>query len=270
MGIVNATPDSFSDGGCYVDPAEALRRCEALVREGADLLDIGAQSSRPGALAVDAQEEWRRLQPLLSELISWSIPLSVDTDKPEIMRQALDQGVDIINDIHALRVPGSLAVVAAHSTCGVCLMHMHGEPQGMQQHPMAISSGLATTQEVALFLKERCWEAQAQSIAPNRLVIDPGVGFGKTVAQNFALLAHQSVLLDLGFPLLVGWSRKSSLGQVTGLAVQDRLVPSIAAAVLAVERGAHMVRVHDVAATVAALSIFRHGTLREANPFDDV
>jgi dihydropteroate synthase len=197
-------------------------------------------------------EEWRRLAPVLTELIRWQVPLSVDTYRAITMRRALDLGVDIINDIWALRQPGALASVQA-SRCGVCVMHMHGEPQTMQREPM---SGDAVKQ-VLNFLRERLQVLQAAGIAEARICLDPGIGFGKTVEQNFALLREQSQLMALGYPLLAAWSRKSSLGAVTGLAVQDRLVPSVAAAVLAVERGARIVRVHDVAATVAALQVWR-------------
>ncbi len=252
MGIVNLTPDSFSDGGRLTTVEAALAHARQLVDEGADILDIGAESSRPGAQPLSDEEEWQRLEPVLHELIRWQVPVSVDTYRSVTMRRALDLGVDIINDIWALRQPGALASVQA-SPCGVCVMHMHGEPQTMQRDPM---SGDAVT-PVLDFLRERLGVMQAAGIADTRICLDPGIGFGKTVEQNFALLREQRQLLALGYPLLAAWSRKSSLGAVTGLDVQDRLVPSVAAAVLAVERGARVVRVHDVAATVAALAVWR-------------
>jgi dihydropteroate synthase len=252
MGIVNLTPDSFSDGGRLTTVEAALAHARHLVDEGADILDIGAESSRPGAQPLSDEEEWRRLEPVLHELVRWQVPVSVDTYRAVTMRRALDLGVDIINDIWALRQPGALASVQA-SHCGVCVMHMHGKPQTMQREPMA-GDAVATVLD---FLRERLEVMQTAGMAQARICLDPGIGFGKTVEQNFALLREQRQLLALGYPLLAGWSRKSSLGAVTGLDVQDRLVPSVAAAVLAVERGARVVRVHDVAATVAALEVWR-------------
>ena len=252
MGIVNLTPDSFSDGGRLTTVEAALAHARHLVDEGADILDIGAESSRPGAQPLSDEEEWRRLEPVLHELVCWQVPVSVDTYRAVTMRRALDLGVDIINDIWALRQPGALASVQA-SHCGVCVMHMHGKPQTMQREPMA-GDAVATVLD---FLRERLEVMQTAGMAQARICLDPGIGFGKTVEQNFALLREQRQLLALGYPLLAGWSRKSSLGAVTGLDVQDRLVPSVAAAVLAVERGARVVRVHDVAATVAALEVWR-------------
>jgi dihydropteroate synthase len=256
MGIVNLTPDSFSDGGRWTTAEAALAHARQLLQEGADILDIGAESSRPGAQPLSDDEEWQRLEPVLHELVRWQVPVSVDTYRAETMRRALDLGVDIINDIWALRQPGALATVQAYP-CGVCVMHMHGEPQTMQREPM---TGDVIAQ-VLNFLRERLHALQAAGVADARICLDPGIGFGKTVEQNFALLREQSQLLDLGYPLLAAWSRKSSLGAVTGLDVQERLVPSVAAAVLAVERGARVVRVHDVAATVAALQVWRSGSL---------
>ncbi|MBK0393599.1 dihydropteroate synthase [Ramlibacter algicola] len=253
MGIVNLTPDSFSDGGRLADVPAALAYCERLLREGADILDLGAESTRPGSPPVPADEELRRLLPVLREAVKLGAPVSVDTSKAEVMREALDAGADIVNDIWALRQPGALDAVAAHPACGVCLMHMHGEPRTMQLAPM---QGDATAQ-VAAFLQERAGAVRARGVAAERIVLDPGVGFGKTPAQNFGLLSAQRGLLELGYPLLVGWSRKSSLGQATGLSAGERLVPSVAAALLAVERGARVVRVHDVKDTVAALQVWR-------------
>jgi len=252
MGIVNVTPDSFSDGGRFVSTRTALEHCEQLIREGADILDIGGESSRPGIAPVTLEEERARVMPVVREAVRFGVPVSVDTYKPEIMREALGLGADIVNDIWALGQPGALEVVAAHANCGVCLMHMHGEPMTMQRSPM---DGDAVPQVLA-FLRERSKALRALGVSVSRIAWDPGIGFGKTVEQNFALLARQRELLHEGYPLLAGWSRKSSLGSVTGAAVHDRLVPSVAAALLAVDRGAAIVRVHDVKETVAALKIW--------------
>ncbi|GAD24849.1 dihydropteroate synthase [Acidovorax sp. MR-S7] len=253
MGIVNATPDSFSDGGQHAGAAAALRHCEQLLEEGADILDIGGESTRPGSPAVPLQEELARVLPVVAGAVRLGVPVSVDTYKPEVMQAALDLGADIVNDIWALRQPGAAEAVARHSACGVCLMHMHRDPQTMQAAPMEGD----VVPQVLSFLELSAQSLQALGVDKARIVLDGGIGFGKTVAQNFALLARQRELLDLGYPLLAGWSRKSSLGAVTGLPVEERLVPSIAAAVLAVERGARIVRVHDVRATVAALAVWR-------------
>lgn len=252
MGIVNVTPDSFSDGGRHASTASALRHCEELLRQGAHILDIGGESTRPGSPAVGLQEELARVVPLVRDAVSLGVPISVDTYKPEVMQAVLDLGADIINDIWALRQPGAAAVVARHPQCGVCLMHMHRDPQTMQAQPMQGD----VVPDVLLFLERSALDLQALGVKKNRIVLDPGIGFGKTVEQNFALLARQSVLAAAGYPLLAGWSRKSSLGAVTGLAVEERMPPSVAAALLAVERGASIVRVHDVRETVAALAVW--------------
>lgn len=252
MGIVNVTPDSFSDGGRYAGAKNAIAHCEQLLAQGADILDIGGESSRPGSPPLPLEEELARLLPVLREAVLLGVPVSVDTYKPEVMRQALDLGVDIINDIWALRQPDARSTVAAHPNCGICLMHMHGQPQTMQRSPM---QGDAVPQ-VHDFLAAQTQALLDRGVDPSRIVWDPGIGFGKTVEQNFALLARQAQLLQGGYPLLAGWSRKSSLGTVTGLAVNDRMVPSVAAALLAVERGASIVRVHDVRETCAALAIW--------------
>ena len=263
MGILNLTPDSFSDGGQYLRPEAALRQAERLLAEGADVLDLGAESTRPGATPLPLAEELQRLLPLLRELLRWQVPLSIDTYKPEVMQACLDAGADIINDVWALRHPAlhgpsAEAVLAQHPNCGVCLMHMHREPQTMQSAPM---SGDVLPQ-VRDFLAQRAQALQLLGVERARIVLDPGIGFGKTVAQNFALLARQSELLALGYPLLLGWSRKSSLGAVTGCTqAAERLHVSVAAALLAVERGASIVRVHDVAPTVQALKVWQ--ALRE-------
>lgn len=252
MGIVNVTPDSFSDGGRLAAPGAALAHCEALLREGADLLDIGGESTRPGARQPDAQEELARVLPVLRHAVTLGVPVSVDTSAPEVMRAALDLGVDIINDVRSLARPGALAVVAAHPACGVCLMHMQGEPGVMQQAPHYDDVVL----EVAAWLRHRLAEVRAAGVAPDRIALDPGIGFGKTPAHNWALLQHQAELLALEQPLLVGWSRKSTLGALTGRPVDQRLVPSVAAALACVQRGAQVLRVHDVAATVDALKVW--------------
>ena len=252
MGIVNVTPDSFSDGGRYGSTAAALRHCEQLLKEGADILDIGGESTRPGSRAVPLDEELSRVVPLVREAVTLGVPISVDTYKPEVMRAVLDLGADIVNDIWALRQPGAAAAVAAHPQCGVCLMHMHRDPQTMQQAPM---DGDVVPQ-VLSFLELQAHNLLALGVEKTRILLDAGIGFGKTVEQNFALLARHSELLAAGYPLLAGWSRKSSLGAVTGLEVDQRMVPSVAAAVLAVERGAAVVRVHDVRETVAALAVW--------------
>jgi dihydropteroate synthase len=252
MGIVNVTPDSFSDGGAHADTRSAIAHCEQLLREGADILDVGGESTRPGTAPVPLEQELARVLPVLREAVRLGVPVSVDTYKPEVMRAALELGVDIVNDVWALRQAGASEAVAAHPSCGVCLMHMHGEPASMQRAPMA---GDAVPPVIA-FLQCESQRLERLGVARARIVWDPGIGFGKTIAQNFALLARQSELLASGYPLLVGWSRKSSLGTVSGMPAGERLVPSVAAALLAVERGARVVRVHDVRATVAALKVW--------------
>ena len=264
MGIVNVTPDSFSDGNQHANLTSALKHCELLLKQGVHILDIGGESTRPGAEQVSLEEELQRVLPVVKEALRLNVPLSVDTYKPEVMQAVLDLGADIINDIWALRQKGALEVVAMHPSCGVCLMHMHAQPLDMQIHPM---QGLAIPTVVS-FLQTRAQALLASGVAKERIALDPGIGFGKTVAQNFELLTHQSQVVNLGYPLLVGWSRKSSLGAVTGCEVDDRLVPSVAAALLAVERGARVVRVHDVQATVQALAVWQHaqtasGSLRK-------
>ena len=263
MGIVNATPDSFSDGGRYAQSARALQHCEQLIKDGADILDIGGESTRPGSPAVGLEEELSRVLPVVRGAVSMGVPVSVDTYKPEVMQAVLDLGADIINDIWGLRRageaggPSALDVVRGHPACGVCLMHMHRDPQTMQVAPM---DGDVVPQ-VLHFLEQAGQTLQAQGVQKNRIVLDPGVGFGKTVAQNFALLARQNELLQAGYPLLLGWSRKSSIGAaLQGDAAEPpppaaRVTGSVAAALMAVERGAAVVRVHDVRETVQALQV---------------
>lgn len=259
MGIVNVTPDSFSDGGRYASHAAAIAHCEQLLKDGADILDIGGESTRPGAPAVPVDEELARVIPVLRHAVTLGVPVSVDTYKPLVMQAALDLGVDIVNDIWALRwqgragAPSGLQVLSAHPDCGVCLMHMHREPQTMQMSPMEGD----VVPQVKVFLQQMAQQLENWGVAKQRIALDPGIGFGKTVQQNFALLARQAELLALGYPILAGWSRKSSLATVTQASAdsQDRMVPSVVAAVLAVQNGASVVRVHDVRQTVQALQV---------------
>ena len=254
MGIVNITPDSFSDGGETANTAAALARCERLLAEGADILDLGAESTRPGSLPVTAADELARLLPVLDGALKLGCPVSVDTNKPEVMVAVLARGADIINDINALRTPGALEVVAGHSHCGVCLMHMRGTPDSMQSRPDYDGD---VVDEVGQFLHARAQALAARGVADERIVFDPGIGFGKSVGHNIELLRRQHELLAWGRPLLLGWSRKSTLGEITGRDVTQRLAASVAAALAAVQWGASIVRVHDVAATVDALSVWR-------------
>ncbi len=261
MGIVNVTPDSFSDGGQHASTQQAIAHCEQLVRDGAHILDIGGESSRPGALPLPLDEELRRVLPVLQAAVALGVPVSVDTYKPQVMQAALDAGVDIINDIWALRQPGAHAVVAQYPQCGLVLMHMHRNPQSMQTVPMDCDDVVAQVKLDLLsfceLLEQDLPGLEAHLPLKNRVLVDPGIGFGKTTAQNFALLARQQELLSLGYPLLAGWSRKSSLGAVTALAAADRMVPSVAGALLAVQRGGRVVRVHDVRETVQALQVWQ-------------
>ena len=253
MGIVNVTPDSFSDGGRYFEPSAAIAHAERLVGEGADMLDIGAESTRPGAQGPDTAEELRRLRPVLRAVLSLGVPVSVDSSDPAVIREALDCGADIVNDVRSLTRPGALGAVAAHPNAGLCLMHLRGEPRTMQALEPVYADVLA---EVRDFLRARLTAALAAGIAATRIVLDPGIGFAKTPAHNLALLRRQRELEVLGRPLLLGWSRKSTLGLLTGRPAQDRLAASVAAALLAVHQGARVVRVHDVAATVDALKVW--------------
>jgi dihydropteroate synthase len=257
MGIVNVTPDSFSDGGQFDVPAAASSHCEKLVADGADILDLGAESSRPGAPSLSAEEEWARLRPVLVSALNLGVPVSVDTCKAEVMQRALDIGADIINDIRALSAPGALEAVAAHPSCGVCLMHMRGDPSTMQQ----LAQYKDVIEEVHGFLGARVEVAKAAGIAESRIALDPGVGFGKTPEHNLLLLARQAEFQSLGLPLLLGWSRKSTLGALTGRPVGERLAGSLAAALGCVARGASIVRVHDVAETADAIKVWRAAQL---------
>lgn len=259
MAIVNVTPDSFWEGGRSPDPAEALARCRAAVDEGADLLDLGAESTRPGAPPVPVAEELRRLLPVLEGALALGVPVSVDTRKTPVMVAALAAGADAINDVQALRDPGALEALAAHPSAGVCLMHMQGSPESMQVAPTYRD----VVDEVVQFLEARVAAAVQAGIARERVVVDPGFGFGKTVDHNLALWRHLDRLLPLAQGVLVGWSRKSTLGHLTGRPAGDRLPASLAAALASVQRGARIVRVHDVAATVDALRVWGRSGLIE-------
>ncbi len=267
MGIVNVTPDSFSDGGQYVSDRAAMAHCDALLAQGAHILDIGGESTRPGANPLSARDELARVLPVVRYAVGLGVPVSVDTYKPEVMQAVLDLGADIVNDVWALRWRDPLQslsatdVVAAHPRCGVCLMHMHREPSTMQVLPM---EGDAPAQ-VRAFLDSTATALRQRGVQASRICIDPGIGFGKTVAQNFALLARQDQLLSLGYPVLAGWSRKSSLAAVTpdpsGAPATNqpaqRLVPSVAAALIAAQNGARVLRVHDAKETVQALQVWQ-------------
>lgn len=255
MGIVNVTPDSFSDGMQHYDAKQAIAHGLQLVKEGADILDIGGESTRPGAEPVSIEEELRRVIPVIKGLKDCGVPLSIDTFKPEVMRAALEAGVDLINDIYALQKPEALEIVAKHSNCGVCIMHMVGEPKTMQLNPPDYAGDV--TQAVKQFLAERIELMQAAGIQANRIMIDPGFGFGKTVQQNYQLLANLSALKTLNKPILVGVSRKSMIGTVTGQTVENRMPGSLVAGMAGVERGAVVLRVHDVWQTKSAVDVWK-------------
>ncbi|MFT7774405.1 dihydropteroate synthase [Roseateles sp.] len=251
MGIVNVTPDSFSDGGRHDDTRAAIAHCERLVADGADILDIGGESTRPGAPRVDADSEWARIADVLAAAVTLGVPVSVDTFKPEVMRRALENGADIINDVQALQMPGALAAVAG-SGAGVCLMHMRGEPASMME--LAVYGDVVA--EVSAFLSQRAQAALDSGIPAECIALDPGYGFAKAAEHNLRLLAGQQCLAKLGYPLLVGWSRKRTLGDITGRPVGERLAASVAAALRAASAGARVIRVHDVPATVDALKVW--------------
>ncbi|MEN5167504.1 dihydropteroate synthase [Achromobacter kerstersii] len=252
MGIVNVTPDSFSDGGQHDDTDSAVAHARQLIAEGAQILDLGGESTRPGADPVSVADELDRLLPVIEALRDCGVPLSIDTFKPEVMRATLDAGADMINDIYGFRQPGAIEAVA-QSRCGLCVMHMKGEPRTMQAAPPEYTDLLG---EIGLFLGSRAQKLRAAWVDPRRIVLDPGFGFGKTADQNFQLLRRLSSLRSTGYPLLIGLSRKNMIGQATGRPVGDRLPGSIAAALACVSRGASIVRVHDVAATVDALKVW--------------
>ena len=252
MGIVNVTPDSFSDGGRHGDASTALAHCEQLLAEGADILDIGGESSRPGAAPVPVEQELARVLPVIQGALQFGVPLSVDTVKPEVMQRVLDLGADIVNDINALRLPGALEAVAAHPKCGVCLMHMHGDPATMQSRP-AYDDVVA---EVSDFLHERAAALLQRGVKLERIVFDPGIGFGKKLEHNLSLLARLEELGD-DYPLLVGASRKSFISQLSPAPPGERLGGSLAAAARAAAAGVALLRVHDVGPTVQFLKVLR-------------
>ncbi|OZI33237.1 dihydropteroate synthase [Bordetella genomosp. 1] len=252
MGIVNCTPDSFSDAGQQPDADAAIARARQLAGEGAHILDLGGESTRPGAEPVSADEELRRLLPVIEAMRDCGVPLSVDTFKPEVMRAVIDAGADMINDIYGFRQPGAIEAVA-QSRVGLCVMHMKGEPRTMQEAPEYTD----LIGEIGVFLGSRAQRLRAAWVDPRRIVLDPGFGFGKTQAQNFELLRRLPSLRASGYPLLIGVSRKSMIGAATGRPVEERLAGSIAAALASVARGAAIVRVHDVAATVDALKVWQ-------------
>ncbi len=251
MGIVNVTPDSFSDGGRLDSATAAVDHALKLAEEGADILDVGGESTRPGAAFVPSDEEMRRVLPVIAALVGRGLVVSVDTRKPEVMRAALDAGAAMVNDVMALRQPGALETLAG-SQAAVCLMHMQGEPQTMQQAPHYAD----VVVEVGKFLHDRVAACEAAGIARERIVIDPGFGFGKTLEHNLVLLKQLRELTQLGVPLLAGMSRKSMLGALTGRGVGEREFAGVAAHLLAIARGARIVRVHDVAAMRDALAIW--------------
>ena len=265
MGIVNVTPDSFTDGGQHATVNAAKAHCDRLLRDGAHILDVGGESTRPGAPSVPLDEELARVMPVLRYAVTLGVPVSVDTYKPAVMQAALDLGVDIINDVWALRWrdgaggPTGEAVVAGHASCGVCLMHMHRDPQTMQVAPMEGD----VVPQVLSFLELLAQNLCGLGVDLTRICLDPGIGFGKTVQQNFALLARQAQAVPAGYAVMAGWSRKSSLaavtqtslGQAASMDIDQRRAPSVTAAVLAVQHGANVLRVHDVRDTVSALKV---------------
>ncbi len=258
MGILNATPDSFSDGGQFRTPSDAIAQAERMIANGVDMIDIGGESTRPGAEPVALQEELDRVLPVIEALKDCGVALSIDTYKAETMRQALKAGVDCVNDIWALRQEGAVEAILESDNdnldkqCGIVLMHMQRDPQTMQFDPHYQD----VITEVKLFLKARAGILQEQGVAQNRIAIDPGFGFGKSLEHNLAMLADFHQFCQLGYPVLAGISRKSMLGKLTGRDTNERVAPSVAAAILAADRGARIIRVHDVPETVDALKIW--------------
>ena len=252
MGILNATPDSFSDGGKFRTAQDAIAQAELMIKGGVDLIDIGGESTRPGAQPVELQEELDRVLPVIEGLKDCGVPLSIDTYKAETMRQALRAGVDCVNDIWALRQEGAVDAVLESKDCGIVLMHMQRDPQTMQFNP-EYHDVLA---QVMQFLKERAELLTAKGVEKNRIAIDPGFGFGKSLEHNLSMLKHFDQFSQLGYSVLVGISRKSMLGKLTGKDTHQRLAPSVAAAIMAADRGARIVRVHDVLETVDALKLW--------------
>jgi len=256
MGILNVTPDSFSDGGRYQGLEFAVERAEQMIKDGVDIIDIGGESTRPGSPSVAVDEELRRIMPAIYALRELGYPLSIDTCKPEVMREAIIAGADMINDINGFRAPGAIEAVK-DSDCGLCVMHMQGTPQDMQAQPEYVD----VVADVIAFLRERIDALLAAGVARERITIDPGFGFGKSVEHNYALLRSINRMeSELGLPVLAGLSRKSMIGAVTGRSVEQRLAGSLAGALAAVAQGARIVRVHDVAETVDALKVWQAAT----------
>lgn len=252
MGILNVTPDSFSDGGKFQALELALSHAEQMISEGVDIIDIGGESTRPGVDPVPLEEELRRVMPVLYALRDCGKPLSIDTYKPEVMREAIEAGVDMVNDINGFRAPGALSALK-ESDCALCIMHMQRDPQTMQHAP----SYQNVTKEVTEFLRDRVAEMLTQGVEPARLCVDPGFGFGKTLEHNLTLLRDlDKIASDLDLPVLAGVSRKSMIGAITGKPIEQRMAGSVAAALSAVAHGARIVRVHDVAETVDALKVW--------------
>ena len=257
MGVLNVTPDSFSDGGHYRSLEFAVSRAEEMVASGVDIIDIGGESTRPGSPSVPVAEELARVMPALYALQEAGKALSVDTCKPEVMREAIIAGADMINDINGFQAPGAIEAVV-NSDCGLCVMHMQGTPQDMQAQPVYTD----VVAEVIAFLRERVAALEAAGVDRERICVDPGLGFGKTVEHNYALLKNTERIADeLGLPVLIGLSRKSMIGAVTGRPVEERLAGSLAGALAAVAQGAKIIRVHDVAETVDALKVWRAATI---------
>ena len=252
MGIVNVTPDSFSDGGQHARTESAIRHAHTLIQEGADILDIGGESTRPGALAVSVQDELARVLPVIKALLHSGVAISVDTCKPEVMQAALDLGADIINDVTGMRDPLAQRNVARHGQCGICLMHMQGEPRTMQVKPHYND----VVQDIKTELLQQAQKLESLGVQASRISLDPGFGFGKTVEQNYQLLANLNLIVDAGYPVVLGVSRKSMIGAVTEQPVDQRLSGSIAAALAGALRGARVLRVHDVRETRDALTVW--------------
>jgi len=252
MGIVNVTPDSFSDGGEHATTVQAISHAERLVAEGAQILDIGGESTRPGAMPVSVSDELKRVLPVVIAMRDSGVAISVDTCKPLVMQAALDAGADMLNDVTGFRDAGSRQVAAGHQTCGLCVMHMQGEPRTMQEAPQYED----VVQDVKNYLLEQARLLESLGIDSRRISLDPGCGFGKTLAQNYALIKNLEQLAQTGYPVLLGVSRKSMIGGVTGQPVTQRLAGSIAAALAGVARGAAIIRVHDVAETRDALNVW--------------